>query len=289
MSHAVRQLTRPVALVAIAGLAAASVGTVVAAAPSPSPTPDSPRVVFRVDWEGGFVMPGTELGRLPVVVVYEDGRVVVQGPQVEIWPAPMLPNLQVRTLTPQGLARLEALAKARGLLKDAHYDYPLIADATTTVLTIQLDGATYRVSAYALGEAGTDDVTVDGGVLDEAARLGRADLRAFIDALTGIPDGDFADEWATLEPEALKIIATQVNELPDEAGNPVAWPIGVIDDAGVVVGDASLGMRCIEVSGDDLDALLPVLHEANALTPFTSGGATFSLIVRPLLPGEAGC
>jgi hypothetical protein len=201
----------------------------------------------------------------------------------------MLPNLQVRTLTPEGLARLVALAKDKGLLKDAHNDYPLIADAATTVLTIHLDGTTHRVSAYALGEAGADDDAVDGGMIDEATRAGRAALRSFVDALTGIPESDFVGDWAPFEPTALKLIATRVDELPDEAGNPVAWPIGVIDDAGTVIGDGSLGLRCIDVSDDDLAVLLPVLRGATVVTPFTSGGATFSLIVRPLLPGETGC
>ena len=289
MLRAALRLARPAALLVVAAVATACVGTAGAAAPSPTPAPDPDRVVFRVDWAGGFVMPGTDLGRLPVVVVYADGRVVVQGPQIEIWPAPLVPNLQVRTLTPEALARLVALAKDEGLLRDAHYEYPLIADAATTVLTINVDGATYRVSAYALAEAGFDEDAAAGDLIDEATREGRATLRAFIDTLTGLPDADFADDWAPFEAVSVKLIATRVDQLPDENGEPVAWPLGDLDTAGVTVGDGSLGLRCIVVTGEDLDVLAPVLAVANTMTPFTSGGATFLLVVRPLLPGEAGC
>jgi hypothetical protein len=46
-------------------------------------------------------------------------------------------------------------------------------------------------------------------------------------------------------------------------------------------------MRVGVVAGADAVALAPILARANALTPFTSGGRTFSLLVRPLLPEEA--
>ena len=43
------------------------------------------------------------------------------------------------------------------------------------------------------------------------------------------------------------------------------------------------------VSGEDLTTLLAAAKDANALTPWTSGGTEYHLIFRPLLPDEHTC
>ena len=255
---------------------------------SPSPhDPDKP--VFVVDYEGGFVAPITNVSRLPLIVVYGDGRVVVQGPQIEIWPSPLMPSVQVRTLSAEALQRLIDLARAKGLLTTAHYDFPGIADAPDTVLTIELEGRTYRVSAYALGEGAEFEAGFD---LDQATRDGRAALRSFIETLMALPDAEFVDDWAQLEPETIRVYVTAHGGMadPDLGEQPViAWPLADLATAGAQIGDASLGLRCVEVSGDDLATVLPLLRQANALTPFASGGERYQLVVRPQLPHESGC
>jgi hypothetical protein len=289
------RLARPAALLLAAVVATACTGTAGAAEPSPSPEPtpssNPDRVVFRVDWEGGFVAPGTILGRLPQIVVFADGRVVMPGAQIEIYPGPLMPALQVRTLTPDTLARLVQLAKDKGLLVDAHYDFAGIADATTTVLTIDVDGTRSTVSAYALMEAGSASSDW-ADAMDDATKAGRAALRAFIDALTGVPESEFTGPGAAYEPIALRLYASPAGARPDDGsvapGEPVAWPLADLG-AGSPVGDGALGFRCQVVSGPDLATVRPVLDTANALTVFRSGGADWSLIVRPLLPGETGC
>ena len=87
MFRAAIRLARPAALLAIAAVAVACVGSAGAAGSTPSPKPVDPdKVIFRVSWEGGFVTPETLLARLPVVVVYADGRVITQGPVPMIYP-----------------------------------------------------------------------------------------------------------------------------------------------------------------------------------------------------------
>jgi hypothetical protein len=196
-----------------------------------------------------------------------------------------MPNLQVRTLTPDALADLLELAKENGLLADAGYDFPMIADAATTVLRITVDGVTHTVSAYALGEAGTG---LDDG-LPEADVEGRAALRSFIDALTGLPDSAFSDESRAYEAPGLRVFASAFVPQPDADWMPVDWPLADLGTAGEQVGDESLGFRCQVVSGEDLATVLPLLEGANVATPFRSGGAEWTLTVRPLLPGESGC
>jgi hypothetical protein len=285
--RAALRLASPAAILITALVVGACVAPAGAANPSATAAADPDTVIIRVDLEGGFVAPSVTYGRLPVVVVTADGRVITQGPQVEIWPGPLMPNLQVRTLTPAALASLLDQARQQGLLADASYDFPGIADVPTTVLRITVDGVTSTVSAYALGEAGTDDAM--GQPLDPATADGRAAVRSFIDALTGLPDSAFSDEAAAYRATSLRLIATPYVPQPDADWQVVAWPLADLGTAGEtpLPGDDSL--RCQVITGDDVATVLPLLEGANQQTPFRSGDADYTLVVRPLLPGESGC
>ena len=294
MFRAALRLARPAALLMVALVAIACVGSAGAAAPSASPSDrpaDPNQVLFRVGWDGGFVTPEMLLGRLPIIVVYADGRVITQGPQIAIYPGPLMPNLQERTLSADALARLIDLAREQDLLKTIHYDFPGIADAADTVLEINLDGKSYRVSAYALAEAGVD--LDPGTALDPASVEGRAALREFIDALTGIPASDFIDEEHAFEIAALRIHAGKAvivpnSELPGEQP-AIDWPLEDLGTAGEAVDNSPIDVRCQVVEGDDLATVLPLLEDANTLSTFRSEGELYSFTVRPMLPGEAGC
>jgi hypothetical protein len=287
------RLARPSILLVLALVATACS---VAAGGSPSASPsaralDPDQVVFRVSWEGGFVMPEAILGRLPIVAVYGDGRVITQGPQPAIYPGPLMPNLQEHTLSAAALDRLIALARENDLLKTIHYDFPGIADAPDTVLEINLDGQAYRVSAYALGEAAMDADASSG--LDPVVIAGRAALRSFVDALTAVPAGDFVDEEHPFDVTALRIYASKASPASDTdaqlAPPAIDWPLDDLATAGFPVPSSPIGARCQAVKGDDLAKVLPILQPANALQTFTSNGELYSLIVRPLLPGDADC
>jgi hypothetical protein len=76
----------------------------------------------------------------------------------------------------------------------------------------------------------------------------------------------------------------------DTPAAPVAWPLATaLADFGTpAVPDRGIaGLRSGIVHGEDAATLAPVLARATAITPFTSGGASFTLYVRPLLPDEA--
>jgi hypothetical protein len=289
---AASRIARPAALLLAALVVGACVGTAGAsgpsARPSTSPVPIDPdRAVFRVSWEGGFVAPGAILGRLPVIAVYADGRVIIQGPQLMIYPGLLMPNLQERTLKPGALGRLIELARDKDLLRTVHYDFPGIADATDTVLTIDLDGKTYRISVYALAEAGVDARPAVSA--NEATTKGRAALRAFIDALTGVPASDFADQEHPYVAKAIRIYASKGAPNAELPQPTIDWPLEDLARAGEAVPDRGVEVRCQVISGDDLATVLPLLDHANALSTFRSGGKLYSLIVRPLLPDETGC
>ena len=297
MLHAALRSARPAALLLAAlSLVAACVGSAGAVAPRPSPSggPDDPdRPVFRLGWEGGFVAPDTILGRLPLVVVYPDGRVISQGPQLAIYPGPLMPNLVERTLSADALARLVELARNTGLLQTVHHDFPGIADAPDTVLEIELDWKTYRFSAYALAEGeGETDIEPGPGGLDDAAIAGRAALRSFIDALTAIPSGDWVDEEHAYVPAVLRVFAGKAaivpnSELPGEQP-AIEWPLADLATAGTDQANPAIDVRCQVIEGEELATVLPLLVDANALSTFASEGELYRHIVRPLLPCEIG-
>ena len=288
MFRAALRLASPAAIALTALVAAACVAPAGAVNPSASPTAavDPDEVVIRVDWEGGFVPPGVNLSRLPLVLVMADGRVITQGPQLAIYPGPLLPNLQVRTLTAEALASLLERAADDGLLVDADYAGGPIADAPTTVLRITVDGVTFTQSAYALFES------LDANGAEQPAGApdadGRTAMRAFIDTLTGLPDDAYTGAPASYVADGLRLYSSAY--VPDPAADwmPVEWPLEDMATAGESAGDG-LGIRCQVVSGEDMATVLPLLEGANSATPFRSGGADYSLIVRPLLPGESGC
>ncbi|HEY6056737.1 MAG TPA: hypothetical protein VIV06_01835 [Candidatus Limnocylindrales bacterium] len=289
--------------VSIAGCVAGSGATSVPSGAEPSPRPPaspSPNpsaspsagpgasLLFRVEWEGGFVAPSALIGRLPIVSVYADGRVITQGPQIEIYPGPILPNLQVRRISQTAIDRLVSLARERELLRDASYDYPGIADATTTVLTLVVDGTTYTQKAYALAEAADVDAT-----LLPADREGRAAIRAFIDALENVPSSEVTspdEPYVALAYRLFVAPAEAVPADPNMVQAPVDWPLpSDLATIGTAWPNGGSFDRCAVVDGPDAATLRPILATANTLTPFVSNGVRYQLIVRPLLPDEAGC
>jgi hypothetical protein len=79
-------------------------------------------LVLRMEIGGGLVAPGWILSQLPLVSVYGDGRVITQGPQIEIYPGPALPNLLVSRVSEDGLQQILAAARDAGLVgPDASY------------------------------------------------------------------------------------------------------------------------------------------------------------------------
>ena len=288
MFRAALRLATPAAIALTAIVAAACVAPAGAVNPSPSPSTgiDPDTVAIRVDAEGGFVTAGLNLSRLPLVLVTVYGRVITQGPQDAMYPGPLLPNLQVRTLTPAVLGDLLHRADADGLLDDATYAGGPMADATTTVLRITVDGVTFSQSAYALYES----LDANGVELpsDAPDAEGRAAMRSFLDALSGLPDDAYTGDSVPYVADAMRVYSSEF--VPDPAADwlPVEWPLEDLARAGESAGDG-LGIRCQVVSGEDLSTVLPLLDGANSATPFRSGGVDYSLIARPLLPGESGC
>lgn len=246
-------------------------------------------LVLRLRYVGGFVAPAAHLVDLPVISVYGDGTVIVPGPQIAIFPGPALPNLQRATITPAGMQILLVAARDADLLgPDAHYDLGGIMDASSAEFTLNADGSVHTVSAYALMESSGSPQGPDAAVAEARAKLAR--FQAQLGGLEGLLGGELGG-WSAYEADAVQLLVSA--GAPDDQGlgqQPIAWPLSTpLATFGSTLPDLFQEQRCGVVSGDDVGILMPLLRNANALTPWTDDDAAYGLLVRPLLPGEEGC
>ncbi len=219
-------------------------------------------VVLEIAYEGGFLHPDAAFGLLPVTVVTGDARQFVLGPQIEIYPQPLLPNVLVSEIGEAGVQRLLELAAEHGLLTEREYARnDMIADAADTVVRISANGETYEHRAYALG-------------LDTDESGDRAELQAFVEAVTAEP----AMDEEAFAPEHYLVRATPVDDVTDYDVEPtlVDWPA----DSALVLADAN---ECVEVPADDVHGLFA---DANQLTFFVEDDVAYQVTVKPQLPGD---
>jgi hypothetical protein len=224
------------------------------------------------------------------VAVYADGRIFSPGPVTMEYPGRLVPPLEVRTVGADGARAILDAATTAGLTTaDATYPAVGIADAPDTVFVVVATGTriTTRFGALAEGMG-----SPGGQGSSEPARKAAADFLARLTDPTttfGAP----ASPTTLYAPTAYQVWASPgapAGSDPSLAQAPVAWPLAaplatfgtpVTPDTGIA------GLRVGTVSGADAATLEPIFARANVLTPFTSGGVSYSLLVRPLLPGEA--
>jgi len=224
--------------------------------------------------------------QFPSFSLFGDGRVVVQGPQIEIYPGPALPNLLVRDVSEEGVQAILEAARVAGLLgEDRHYDNQRIADASTTTFTVNAEGKRHVVSAYALFEgeeaAGSDDREAREALIDFQSKLSTLE--------SWLPQGSVGAEGA-FDFDELRIFAhlgVSPSDIPPQ--KEMDWPLSVSLASFGEPSSLQPDLRCGSISGEDLVSLLPLAQRANQLTPWRSDGQLFSLTFRPLLPDESGC
>jgi hypothetical protein len=250
----------------------------------------SDQVVLRIAYEGGFVPIDYTLSSMPTVSLYGDGTLITPGAQIDIYPSPALPAIQQQHITEAGMQAILQAALDAGL--DADRDMTDlgsvgIADASTTVFTLDANGQQHTVRVYALGELGERP----SGMSQEEFHA-REQLQAFV---TGsgrldnwLPDGAIAD--ATLyEAPSARLYVSDYQGDPELHQQPVPWPLSE-PLAGAGVGAEPGGYRCLAVAGTDwTDILMPAAQAANQLTPWVSDGQRWAILFRPLLPDEHGC
>jgi len=247
------------------------------------------QLVLRVATGGGFVTLEYNLRSVAGISIYGDGRMIVEGPMIEIYPGPSLPNLRVSHLSEDAIQAILQQARTAGLLgQDATYDYPCVTDLPTTTFTVTAEGKTHTVSAYALGFTEGAEASADCQGVDAEARTKLYDFQVKLgDLRSWLPEGSVGQE-EPFEPSEMRIYVQPYRGDPELTQEPADWPLASL----TAFGDEDpnfADLRCGVIGGDDLKVLLPEARTANELTPWTSEGGEFSLIFRPLLPDEHTC
>lgn len=239
-------------------------------------SPASDALVLQVVRAGGFLPSGAAFRAVPGVSVYEDGRVVAQGAQIEVFPPPALPSLQVGRLD---AAEVRRLVEAGREVVDADEDYgqPPVADAPTTAVVVQDGGRRAVAAAVALEEL--SGALPDGGGLTEEQRAARERLSAYV---RQVQDAASAASAEAYEAERLAVLAEPYGEaaqgLADLSPVDVAWP-----------GPALTPGECVVVTGEQVGEVVAAAGPASVETRWTAGGQALRLAFRPLLPHEQTC
>jgi hypothetical protein len=271
---------RPIASVVLVLLVAAGCA---GAGSSPSPSPPTTGFALRA-WISQALPPVGAFRTAGPDLVIDDGRLIVHGPQMAIYPGPLLPNLQQRLLSQAGIDALIDTARAAGLL-DGPTDLTggLPPGAQTAHLLFVIDGVEREV----LGDRTRQIVCIT----------------TPCDGAPGTPEA-FGQFWARIHdigswlgtelgPEAPYVadrLAVLLVEPVDDGSLPPSfaqWPIEVpMTQFGVEMA-GSPPARCGVIEGDSLAAALAAFGAANELTRWRDNtDAVFGAVVRPLFPGE---
>jgi len=218
---------------------------------------------------------------VPEFSLYGDGRVIVPGPMMEIYPRPALPNVQATLIPEESVQAILSAAREAGLF-DPTFDHglPTVADGPTTTIVINADGSTYRSGIYALAVGDAGGLTME----QQQARAAVNDLINKLVVLSAFAPGELA--WERYDFSALAVYSQAAGPDPIDvqAANHLDWPLGDLSALGEPLPTG--GFRKMVLSGEDLEKLRPLLDQATEITLWRSGGTEYRLLFRPLLPDE---
>lgn len=286
------------ATLAITLLAACSLRPGGSTGPSAEPSgiahPSGDALVLRVEFSGGFVASSFLYTSFPAFTLTGDGRVIVPGPQIAIFPGPALPAANVRRLTEDGIQAVlnevigtGLFAKSVELLAAQNF----VADVGDTIFTLDAGGVEVRIRVYGLGVFDSPG-TYPGVTADElAANRTLSQLLQHLGNLDAtLPATAWADAaWQPYQPEALRLLVRNADaDAPDESGignGLLDWPV---DSDPATFGDLTSDgvQRCGAVSGQEARDWYAALGSANQLTRFVKGDHRYQVTVRFLLPDE---
>lgn len=215
-----------------------------------------------------------------------DGNVAVPA----IYPGPLLIVPFARSITAAGLAAIVDEARRLGLLGEVT-DFTggtAMPGSRLGQLRLVVDGVTYDL-------VGNPELVVrcGGGLCDAEAGSPEAfaafwQQLSFLDGFLGAelgPTGQYL-------PKRLAVLLTApARPEPGLQQQLVTWPLEeTFDEIGVDF-PGMAGDRCVTLSGEDLEAVLPALRGANQLTVFhDSVDATRSAMAVVVVPGaESPC
>lgn len=217
----------------------------------------------------------------PAALISGDGQYISSAPVAAIYPGPLLPLFQTRSISEAGIQTVLAAADEAGLMRELEYPPdPLVADADTAAVVVAADGARYEHDANALFLGG-DGLRESPFTPEEQAD--REALAGFIVQFLEIEDLVGSDELGVVSPyeaEAYLMVAVPAEELGAVTDDPdvavVEWPA----DTGVVLADVD---GCIEAPAS---AVGDLFADATELTLFEEGGVVYRVAPIQRLPGR---
>jgi hypothetical protein len=233
---------------------------------------------------GGFTTPEWQAARVPYFTLYGDGRVVFVQTTAEV-PArednvTVGQPLRTGVLDEQQVQDLLAYALGDGGLAVAKTEYvnPMVADAPTTIFTVNAEGDSKTVSVNALGFESQPGP--DSAVLAQLAKLGER-LRDFDQGGTLASEAYLAPAYRAviLEQQGLQGVPVRDWPWPDIAPSDFTLPA---DANSLQMGTHTLTPEeaaAVGVEGFENGIVAGVYLRAE-------DGKVYSLVIRPLLPDE---
>jgi hypothetical protein len=254
--------------------------------PSPSPVPSAPTGLYMRVWQEQALPPPATFLSAPVVTVSDgmwiDNMVAVPA----IFPGPLMVLPNARTITPVGEKQITDQARELGLL-DGQTDFTggqVMPGGITGMVAFIIDGVSHTLNGDPSRARFCDNnqlCPVDPGTPEAFAAFYTViqDTR-WLEANLG-PNGRY-------QPESVAVLL-----IPPASGEPgippnkTDWPLETdFAEFGQPLAGGE-GQRCANVTGEDLDKLLPALLAGNQLTVFVDAtGAEHSVQARALVPGE---
>lgn len=282
---------RALAALTILAALAAGCGSEDAPAPTAPPPPEPPPVgpppetldlpadpghVFLEVWEGpGFVPIEYSLGRPPRYAVTVGGEMYNEGPTIEIFPGPLLPNIQVGRLSAEDLAAIIEATAATGISQLGEVNIPqpttgpVIADAPSYEVVLRDRQGSHLLRIEAPGSISHTDPRV----------IAVRELMQRLDQAT-------ADTAATVYLGERVQVYVSVGPMPPEPSvlNERPWPLPDLPPEA-----HEMEFECRVYEGPVAVGLLEAFADANHGTRWDYHGALHQILARSLLPHEEGC
>ena len=255
---------------------------------APSPSAATSTLLLKVTSEGGFINPAASLAALPIVAVYADGRILTPGPVDAIYPGPLLAPVSVRDVGPSGAAAILAAIRQVGLDHPAASGPGIPGDAGTNVFTVVVDGVTTmsRFRRRPAWPPGTGRLRRRGARRRACAARPSARSERDMGLRRRRPRPTTSRRViGSTSPRAVRrrIRKPASRLLPGPL--PRRWPNSASQPFRIAgsqdFGRASRSGTMRRPSGRSS-------RTRRRITAFTSGGSSFTLSVRPLLPDELG-
>ena len=252
-------------------------GTVEGSAPSSGiahPT-GAQDVVLKLSYEGGFVPVGTAFVNTPALLVSGDGHVYTPAVTPAIFPGPLLPSMLVKTITESGIQRMLSIVQKAGLFVTT-LDLSGgtgVADASSTVLTINANGKNYVQSAYALGADNPESPS-------RQALLGAVNIIADVAAAVG--EASLGQDQPFVA-DKYRFQARVVDQAELDSQQPAPT---IVDWPGLTTLPLSSAATCAVI---DAAAVGSLFVDAKQNTYFKDGDIVYQLAAAGVLPGDPDC